>query len=54
MFEKNTVSAMLRETVENSAEFFNKIADHIEKLENQVQELIQKINQLEAEQDDHK
>jgi conjugal transfer/entry exclusion protein len=55
---QKTISDMIRETVGNTSEFFNKIAEHIEHLENTISQLQEKITQYEnlteEEIDDHK
>ena len=52
------ISDMIRETVGNTSEFFNKIAEHIEHLENTISQLQEKIAEYEnlsdEEIDDHK
>lgn len=52
------VSDMVRTTVGNASEFFNKLADHIDHLENTISQLQEKIAEYEnlsdEEIDDHK
>ncbi len=46
--EKNiTVSEMLRQTAVNTADFMNKIADHIEQLEQKISEYEKQIKENE-------
>ena len=52
------VSDMLRMTADNSINFYQQVADHIDKLENTIQLLNEKLAQYEEldeqEVDDHK
>jgi hypothetical protein len=46
-----TVSGMLRYTATNTNDLFLKVADHIDKLEEQLVKLEKRILELESEQD---
>ena len=54
MTEENrpTVVDMLRTTGENTAEFMNKVAAHVEKLEQEVIGLRQRVQEMELNNDD--
>lgn len=51
---KPTVPQMLRMTGANTAQFMEQIAEHIEKLEAEVQRATARIAELEGQQDDFK
>jgi ubiquinone biosynthesis protein UbiJ len=51
---KPTVSEMIRLTSTNTSEFLKQIADHIDKLEEHVVQLTNRINDLESKTDDIK
>lgn len=48
------VSEMIRTTAGNQAEFLKQIADHIDKLEDSIVQLTNRISDLESKQDDLK
>jgi len=45
-----TVSEMLRVTGANTAEFMKQVAEHVEKLEGEVERLRQRVDELESTQ----
>lgn len=56
--EKLSVSSLLRTTANNSSEFYNQVADHIDKLEKTIIDLTTELTELkqmlENDIDDHK
>lgn len=48
--KKTTVPEMLRTTGNNTAQFMFQIAEHIEKLETEVQRLTDRVTELESKQ----
>jgi len=48
------VSDMIRTTAENQADFLSQIANHIDKLEDSIVQLTNRINDLESKTDDIK
>jgi hypothetical protein len=48
--QKASVPEMLRVTGENTAEFMNQVASHIEKLEDAVKQLQARVLELESKQ----
>ena len=46
---KPTVPQMLRMTGENTAQFMEQVADHIDKLEAEVARLTARVNELEGD-----
>lgn len=56
--EKLSVSSLLRTTANNSSEFYNQVADHIDKLEKTIIDLTTELSELrqmlDNDIDDHK
>ena len=56
--EQLSVSSLLRTTANNSSEFYNQVADHIDKLEKTILDLTTELTglkqMLDNEIDDHK
>lgn len=56
--EKISVSSLLRTTADNSSNFYNQVADHIDNLEKTIRDLTTELNELKKtldnEIDDHK
>lgn len=52
--EPTKVSDMIRTTAENQANFLSQIANHIDKLEDSIVQLTNRISNLESKTDDFK
>lgn len=52
--EPTKVSDMIRTTAENQADFLSQIANHIDKLEDSIVQLTNRISDLESKTDDLK